>query len=219
VRLPHLGCYYQAAPSPGRAAPPDLGVAPEVPVLICPGTPQKYAPEYDGLLTGIAKRLGRCRLVFFAPRAGQAGTKLRARLEAAFQREGLRLADYAGFVSWLDPAAFHALLRRADLYLDTAGFSGFNSAMQSLECGLPLVTLEGRFLRGRLASGILRRMGMHELVAASPAAYVELAAKIARDKGYQRELRGRIEKQRGVLFEDEAPIRGLEEFLEKAVRA
>lgn len=218
VRLPHLGCYYQAAPSPGRADPPDLGVAADVPVLVCPGTPQKYAPEYDRLLTGIAKRLGRCRLVFFAPRAGAAGAKLRARLEAVFRREGLRLADYASFLSWLDPAAFHALLKRASLFLDTAGFSGFNTAMQSLECGLPLVTLEGRFLRGRLASGILRRMGMPELIAASPAAYVELVAKIVRDQGYRGELQGRIGRQRGVLFEDEAAIRGLEEFLEKAVR-
>ena len=218
VRLPHLGCYYQAAPLPGRADPPDLGVAADVPVLVCPGTPQKYAPEYDGLLTGIAKRLGRCRLVFFAPRAGKAGAKLRARLEAAFQREGLRLADYASFVSWLDPAAFHALLKRASLFLDTAGFSGFNTAMQSVECGLPLVTLEGRFLRGRLASGILQRMGMQELITVSPAAYVELAENIVRDKGYRGELQGRIGRQRGVLFEDEAPIRGLEEFLEKAMR-
>ena len=38
----------------------------------------------------------------------------------------------------------------------TLGFSGFNTVMQAVECGLPVVTLRGEFLRGRLGSGIKR---------------------------------------------------------------
>ena len=52
------------------------------------------------------------------------------------------------------------------MYLDSIGFSGFNTALQAVECGLPIVTREGRFMRGRLASGILKRMGLQDLVAA-----------------------------------------------------
>ena len=51
--------------------------------------------------------------------------------------------------------------------LDTLGFSGFNTAIQAVECGLPVVSREGEFMRGRLGSGILRRMGMEALVATS----------------------------------------------------
>ena len=49
------------------------------------------------------------------------------------------------------------------------------AAVQALECGLPIVAREGRFLRGRLGSGVLRHLGLDELVASSDDAYVELA--------------------------------------------
>jgi hypothetical protein len=50
-------------------------------------------------------------------------------------------------------------MKQARLYLDTIGFSGFNTAMLAVECGLPVVTREGRFMRGRLASGHSKAYG------------------------------------------------------------
>jgi predicted O-linked N-acetylglucosamine transferase (SPINDLY family) len=82
-----------------------------------------------------------------------------------------------------------------------------------VECALPIVTREGRFMRGRFASGILKRMGLWELVAPSDAAYVDLAVRICTDAPYRAGLRRRIEAQRGILFDDPAPVRALEEFL------
>jgi predicted O-linked N-acetylglucosamine transferase (SPINDLY family) len=104
-------------------------------------------------------------------------------------------------------------MQRADVYLDTIGFSGFNSAMQAVECGLPLVTREGRFMRGRFAGGILRRLGLPELVTTSDAAYAALAARLAGDSGYRREVRDRIEASRNALYDDVAPIRAMESLL------
>jgi predicted O-linked N-acetylglucosamine transferase (SPINDLY family) len=217
VALPHLGCCYEPTLSPGGRDP--LGALPDgAPLLVCPGTPQKYAPQHDAVLSSIARRLGRCKLVFFTPRGGGAFPRFRQRLEGAFARAGLRLDDCAVFLSWLDPADFQRLLQRADLFLDTIGFSGFNTAMQAIECGLPLVTREGRFMRGRLASGILRRMDLAELVADSDEAYADLAEKIVRQPEYAKDLRLRIAAKRDILFADEAPIRALETFLEEAVR-
>jgi protein O-GlcNAc transferase len=68
------------------------------------------------------------------------------------------------FIRWLNFEEFHCLLGRADVMLDTIGFSGYNTATQAMECGLALVTREARFLRGRLASGSLRRMDLQELI-------------------------------------------------------
>src|SRR5258705_9192251 len=62
VLLPHLGCAY-----PSReiaAAPANLGGAqldPSIPVLVCPGTPYKYAPRHDRVFAEIARRLVACR--------------------------------------------------------------------------------------------------------------------------------------------------------------
>ena len=104
-------------------------------------------------------------------------------------------------------------MKRAHVFLDTIGFSGFNTAMQAVECGLPIVTREGRFMRGRLASGILKRMGLSDLVAQTEADYVALAVRLVQDRGYHKQVSGRLEASRHVLFNDMAAIRALEDFL------
>jgi predicted O-linked N-acetylglucosamine transferase (SPINDLY family) len=109
-------------------------------------------------------------------------------------------------------------MKCADAYLDTIGFSGFNTAMQAVECGLPIVAREGRFMRGRLASGILKRMGLSELVATSEEDYIAIAVRLAQDAEYRRRMRERIVKTRHILFGDLAPVRALEEFLINASR-
>lgn len=220
VTLPHLGCCVQANQVEGE--PPALepwGVEPGVPLLVCPGTPFKYAPEHDALYAQIAQRLGRCRLVFFTHRTAELSERLRARLARAFQARGLPFERYVSFVPWLSRPEFLGLMRRADAMLDTIGFSGFNTALQAVDCGLPLVTLEGRFLRGRLASGILGRLGLRELVASSAQGYVDLAIRLARDGAYRDGVRQRLESRRHLLYHDEAPVRALEDFLARATGA
>jgi predicted O-linked N-acetylglucosamine transferase (SPINDLY family) len=217
VRLPHLGCFYR--PTEFVPADPDwpgLGMDRAVPVLLCPGVPYKYAPRYDSLFAEIALALGRCRFVFFHFRSGYMSARLRGRLETVFARSKLDFDDYAVFVPWQSRPAFRGLLERADVFLDTIGFSGFNTAMQAVECGLPIVTREGRFLRGNLASGILKRIGLQELVTRSEEEYVALAVRLCRDGEYRESLRRRIAAGRHVLFEDVAPIRAMEGFLSEA---
>jgi len=220
VTLPRLGCCYE----PLRVAPvaPDLarlGIDAAKPVIVCAGVPFKYAPQHDWILAEIAKRTGACRFVFFVHRVADTSGALRRRLGTAFARQGLDLDRFAVFLPWQDAASFHGLMTCADAYLDTIGFSGFNTAMQALECGLPIVAWEGRFLRGRLASGILRAIGLDELVAASAEAYIELAVRLCRDAQYREDIRERIALRRGRLYEDVDAIRGMESFLESAARS
>jgi protein O-GlcNAc transferase len=186
-----------------------------MPLLVCPGTPFKYAPRHDRVFVEIARRLGDCRFAFFTYRVPELSEKLRLRLQASFSAHGLDAGRYCVFLPWQSPAQFRGLMGSAHVYLDTPGFSGFNTAMEAVECGLPIVTREGAFMRGRLASGILKRIGLQELVARGEDDYIELAVRICRDGDYRAQLRRRIESQRSVLFDDPAPIRALEEFLER----
>ncbi len=217
VTLPHLGCFYQPGQVIARAPDlPGLGLDPNAPILLCPGMPFKYAPQHDRVLTEIARRLGRCQLVFFAYQTRNLSDQLRQRLGLAFAGAGLDSGRFVTFIPWQNREAFYGLLARADLFLDTIGFSGFNTAMQAIECGLPIVTREGRFLRGRLASGILRRMGLPELVAGAEDEYIRLAVKLGQDAHYRAQTRERIAASRHLLFEDIASIRALEDFLTTA---
>jgi predicted O-linked N-acetylglucosamine transferase (SPINDLY family) len=223
VALPHLGCSYEPAQTPARDVDlATLGIAPDAPILVCPGTPFKYDPRHDRILIDIARRLGRCSLVFFTvgddDRIRDLSARLQRRLRGAFAGAGLNGERSVMFLPWLNRPSFHGLMKRADACLDTIGFSGFNTAMQSVEWGLPVVAWEGRFLRGRLASGIMKRIGLPELVARSEGEYVAIAVRLCREADFRARMRERIAAGRHVLFGDEAPIRALEEFLAAACR-
>jgi predicted O-linked N-acetylglucosamine transferase (SPINDLY family) len=217
VRLPGLGFFY--APAATQPAAPDckaLGINPAVPLLICPGIPFKYAPQHDWVLVEIARKLGKCQFIFFTPTPRELGALLRDRLNSVFTQAGLKPGDFLLTIPWQDKPAFYGLMQRAHVYLDTIGFSGFNTAMQAVECGLPMVTRAGRFMRGRFAAAILKRMDLPELVARTEEEYVALAVRLAADSEYRERIREQIRKSRSVLFGDPAPISALERFLADA---
>jgi len=218
VLLPNLGCCY--TPSPVTTTEPNLaemGISPDTPLLLCPGSAFKYTPWHDKVFVEIAQRLKECQLVFFTHQINELSEKLHKRLASIFATADLNFDDYGVFIPWQNKEAFYGLMQRADVFLDTLGFSGFNTAMQAVECGLPIVTCEGHFLRSRLASGILQRMGLRQLVTENEEDYITLAVKLAQDSEYRQEIQQQIRSNRHTLFEDLAPVRALEDFLENAV--
>lgn len=208
--LPNLGVHCRPYAAPG--VPLDLGslgIARGGPVFICPGVPFKYRPADDRIFVDIARRIGPCIFVFFQHDAAELSRKLEGRLAAAFSAGGLDFRQHVVFIPWQPRAAFFALLRQADVYLDTIGFSGFNTFMQAIECHLPCVTLEGRFMRGRLGSGILRRLGLPEFIAHSRADYVALAVRLAEDHGYRAQTRARLRELETRVYGDLEPVEAL----------
>jgi protein O-GlcNAc transferase len=228
VTLPKFGVYVEPLSLPN--ADPELRLLklPEdQPLLLCPGLPFKYAPQYDSVWVKIAQGLRRKtlfrnrnfgRLVFFCSH-GTWDPILEGRLRAAFAAGGLEFEEHVSVIPFLEHARFFGLMRRSTLLLDTPGFSGFNTALQGIECGLPVLAFEGDFMRGRLASGILRELDLPELVATGPDDFVEKAVTLAKDAGRLKELRGKIMERRDALFRDVAPVRALERCLIEATRA
>ena len=219
ILLPHLGNRVQplnlSGGDPDFAA---LRIDLDRPILICPGTAYKYQPAHDHLFPEIARGLPDAQLVFFL-RAGEAlSSVLQARITKSFESAGLEVSDHVRFIRWLNFHEFHSLLRRADVMLDTVGFSGYNTAVQAIECGLPLVTREGRFLRGRLASGVLRRMDLQELIVQTKAEYVDLVIRLVTDRDYRAYIRREIGQRRSVLFDDQSAMGPFQDFLESTVR-
>jgi predicted O-linked N-acetylglucosamine transferase (SPINDLY family) len=213
VRLPNLGVYYR----PYRLEPEALdfaafGIPPGGCVFVCPGAPFKYRAEDDALLVQIAQRLVRCTFVFFTHERQELSIKLRTRLSAAFTAAGLD-SGLLSFIPWQPRAAFLGLLKHADVYLDTIGFSGFNTLMHAVETGLPCVAYDGRFMRGRLGSGILRRLQLPELIAADKAAYVDLAVRLGEDHGYRAQMSQRLRTAAPLAYEDLSAVEALQHVL------
>jgi protein O-GlcNAc transferase len=215
VSLPHLGCYYEPDAVPVENVNlADLGLKAGAPLLVCPGSPYKYAPEHDHVLVDIAKRVPSAQFLFFTvPGPQNLSQLLQQRLSERFKAQGLDPARHLVVTPWQTRPQFYSILRQADVFLDTIGFSGFNTAMQAVDCALPIVTMEGAFMRGRFASAILKRMGLDELAHGSAQTYVESAVRLASDPAHAGLMREKMVAQRGVLYRDPAPVRALENVL------
>ncbi len=107
--------------------------------------------------------------------------------------------------------------RVCDAMLDTLYWSGGNTSLDALACGLPIVTLPGALMRGRQTAGMLRVIGVTDLVAGDRGDYVRLATRLAGDAAWRGELRRRIEGARDKLFDDRAPIERLQAFFQEVV--
>jgi predicted O-linked N-acetylglucosamine transferase (SPINDLY family) len=169
---------------------------------------------------GLRKRLfgrSRGRLVFFRSRIATMDAILEARLRAAFACAGADFDAHVTIIPTLDRSRYYALMRVSALLLDTLGFSGFNTAIQAIECGLPVLAYEGAFMRGRLASGLLRRLELPDLVAVTPGQFIAKAIDLARDPRRREALGAAIAQRRQRLFHDLSAVRGLEDCLIREV--
>jgi predicted O-linked N-acetylglucosamine transferase (SPINDLY family) len=189
-----------------------LGIDKERPILICAGSPSKYLPENDFVFAEIAKRLGECQFLFFNFEENLTAI-LKERLEVVFSNSNLVSNNYIRFIPFLKREEFFGLLRASDVYLDTIGFSGFNTALQALSCELPIVTLEGPSMRGRLASAILNKLRLQKFICNTHHAYIEQVVNLIKDPSLFKDYKERISKTKHLLFRDQAPIRALEKFL------
>ena len=68
-----------------------------------------------------------------------------------------------------------------DIILDTYPYQGGGTTCEALFMGLPVVTMAGTRHGARFAVSLLKNAGLGELIAKSPAAYVERAVGLAND--------------------------------------
>jgi|HubBroStandDraft_1064217.scaffolds.fasta_scaffold00482_11 hypothetical protein len=92
----------------------------------------------------------------------------------------------------MTPAEILQMMRRVTVYLDTFPFSGGASVIEPIFAACPIVTLSGRTQRGLLGAGMMRALGLGELVAADVAEYEAKAIEIARSPERRAELSLRL---------------------------
>jgi predicted O-linked N-acetylglucosamine transferase (SPINDLY family) len=100
--------------------------------------------------------------------------------------------------------------------LDTLHWSGGNTSLDALAAALPVVTLPGAFMRGRQSLGMLRLLGVDDLVARDSDDYVRIAVRLGRDAAWRSAVAARIEQRSAALFDRREPVEALEAFLEAA---
>jgi protein O-GlcNAc transferase len=219
VPLPNLGVRIEppdVTPAGSGRGTPELPL--DVPAFWCGQSLSKYLPQHDELFPRIARDVGPCRFVFVSFVRGSHVTSLfHDRLVQAFAAYGMDAARHCVMLPVLDLAAYLGAMGDCDVFLDSIGWSGCNSTVESLIHDLPIVTCRGSLMRGRHSAAILERMGMGDCVAETIDDFVRLAVRLARDREYRAAFRARIASGKARLFGDDEPIRALEQFLETAV--
>jgi hypothetical protein len=88
----------------------------------------------------------------------------------------------------------------ADLYLDSFPFGGFNSLVEVLVTGCPMVTLEGSAARQRFGAALLRRLDLPEfLIAKNTKEYIAAARRLTEDAALRMDIRAQIGDRERVL--------------------
>jgi protein O-GlcNAc transferase len=220
IRLPNLGIAYEPLPlSPPAVSRAEIGVAEDAVLYWCCQSLFKYLPRYDWVFPRIATQVPQARFVFIKYNRGDTVTQVfRERLNAAFAAAGLDAARHCVFLPPMDMARFAGIARIADLFLDSLGWSGCNSALEALGEDLPVLTMAGDLMRGRHSAAILTMLGMPELIAATPEAYVEAAVRLGHDAEARQALRARVARDKHRLYGDQAAVDGLARYLEDAAR-
>ena len=78
---------------------------------------------------------------------------------------------------------------RVDIGLDPFPYNGTTTTCEAMWMGVPVITLSGNRHSGRVGASLLTQVGLDELITGTEAAYVEAAAKFARDHERLGELR------------------------------
>ncbi|WP_158600029.1 tetratricopeptide repeat protein [Azospirillum cavernae] len=215
IRLPGLGIAYPPLVVDSEATDfAAFGVRPSSIAYLCCQYVSKYLPQHDDLFPRIALHVPDSQFLFINPRADGVAARLRKRLDAAFARHGLDAARHVVILPYLRPGQYVALNRRANVYLDSVGWSGGNTTLEAVAEGLPVVTLPGALMRGRHSGAILTQAGVTETIAADLDDYVALAIRLGNDPVWRATVSVRIQEGCRHIHEDTRPLRALEDALE-----
>lgn len=190
----------------------DFGLPQDAFVFCCFNATYKISPHEFDIWMRVLKAVGGSVLWLFQSNA-HAVANLRREAE---QRgvDPLRLV-FAERVPSPEHLARH---KHADLFIDTFNVNAHTTASDALWAGLPVVTKQGEQFAARVASSLLRAVGLPELVTKSDADYERLIVELATNPELLTGIRAKLSANRLTtpLFDTKAYTRHFEAGLEAA---
>ncbi|MGH8122760.1 MAG: hypothetical protein ACREPT_08290, partial [Rudaea sp.] len=207
--LPGIGTRFTRAAPAAPASREDFALPTDGALYLLPHPPVKLHPDSDDLIATILRRDRDARVVLIADEIPALTRLHRRRLEDRLASAGI---DYTQNLFWLPRLGtdtFRALLASADVVIDALHFSGGSTSLDTLAQNTPIVTVEGRYMRGRQTAAMLRMLDLPELICTDANTAAACAVEIARNANQRARLRARLVERTPVLFEQDEPLRAL----------
>jgi len=214
IRLPGLGVCYPKPMIPRpllRKSRTGFGLGEDRIVFLCCQSIFKYLPQHDDLFVRIAKRLPAAQFVFLALNE-MVSRDFLARAQRAFAAQGLEASDHCVILPLLGKFDYWNLNLVADVFLDSLEWSGGITTLEAIACELPIVTMPGRFMRGRHSYGILSQLGITDTIAHDKDEYVGIAVRLGENREWRTDVINRMKANHARLYSDTNCIRALEGF-------
>ncbi len=220
VRLPNIGvCYPQSVLPETLKKRSDFLLKDDAFVYLSCQSLFKYLPQHDYIFAAIAKCVPQSQFAFIKSDISEAITKkFHRRLQNAFAIFGLNSEEYCVMVPPLNQIDYLNLNLVSDVFLDTLGWSGGNTTLEAIACGLPIVTCPGEFMRGRHSYGILKMLGVTDTIATDEAEYIEIAVRLGLDPQWRQSIINKVKQNQDRVYEDQTCVIALEEFYERVVK-
>jgi predicted O-linked N-acetylglucosamine transferase (SPINDLY family) len=209
LRLPGIGVDYALPVVPEGATRAAFSLPANRRLYACPQSLFKIHPDMDAAFAELLASDEDGVLVFFQATSRAVTEAFARRVQGALAARGVPPRGQLKFLPRMGGRDFRALLSVADVVLDTAHWSGGNTSLDAFAAATPVVTTNGRFMRGRQTAAMLAMMRLPSLVAPDLARAVATAIEVASQPDLRRQLSQAIVERRTVLFSRAEPVAAL----------
>lgn len=215
VRLPGLSTTVDltrsSAPVPSRE---QLGLQAETIIFWCGQSLYKYLPRFDRVFADIAEQVRNSELVFIEfPGSPALTERFRQRLASVFAQRGMDARIYCRFLPRLDADGFAGAMGRADVVLDSIGWSGCNSLVTAIGHAIPIVTMRGDMMRGRHGAALLEMLGLRHMICRDIDHYVTAAVGLALSPDLRHSFSSALANAREVASQRPDAVAALAKYL------
>ena len=213
ILLDTLLSHYTPPLAPPVLSHDHFGFSADQHLYFCAQSLLKVHPDFDPIMAEILRQDPKGQIIFVGHEASHPAQLLKARLKSNMPD----VLDRVRILPRLQEEEFLALLRLADVSLDTRHYGGVNTTYQSLALETAVITWPGEFQRGRFTAGAYANIGLTDPVAASAEEYVQLALRYASDPAESEQLRAAIREASPALYQDEQAAQELAEYFDEAI--
>lgn len=207
--LPGLGTSFSRAAQAMPLSRESFGLPADGGLYLVPHPPVKLHPDTDDVIAEILRRDRDARVVFIGDEIPALTRLHRGRIENCLATAGIEYSQNLFWLPRLPADGFRALIASADIVVDAMHFSGGATSLDALAQNTPIVTVEGRYMRGRQTASMLRMLELPDLICADASAAAARAVEIAQSADERARLRALLIERTPLLFEQTEPLRAL----------